>query len=154
MPEDSLIEEFKESCLDAHNRLRKDYGAPPLKWADDVATQASNWAQNLAEKGYKQHSENQLLGENIHITTLDEDISGEGLVDLWEKETEYYDFDNPRWQKGTERFTQMVWKSTTEIGIAKAKMLNAERYVVVINYRPPGNTNRPNDFKKNVLPKQ
>ena len=41
-----------------------------------------------------------MLGENIHITTLDEDISGEGLVDLWEKETEYYDFDNPRWQKG------------------------------------------------------
>ena len=56
--------------------------------------------------------------------------------------------------KGTERFTQMVWKSTSEIGIAKVKMVNNERYVVVVNYRPLGNTNRPNDFKKNVLPKQ
>ena len=48
----------------------------------------------------------------------------------------------------------MVWKSSVEVGIAKTKMVNAERYVVVVNYRPLGNTNRPNDFKKNVSSKK
>ncbi|XP_071802697.1 Golgi-associated plant pathogenesis-related protein 1-like [Asterias amurensis] len=154
MPEGAQLDEFQESCLEAHNRVREAHGAVPLRWSEDVAAQAASWAQNLAEKGYRQHSENQLLGESIHISTMDDDVSGEGLVDIWQGEADYFDFDKPRWQKGTERFTQMIWKSSAEIGIAKVKMVNTERFVTVVNYRPPGNSNRPNDFKKNVLPKQ
>ena len=41
-----------------------------------------------------------MLGESIHISTMDDDVSGDGLVDIWKRETDYFDFDKPRWQKG------------------------------------------------------
>lgn len=53
---------------------------------------------------------------------------------------------------GTFNFTQMIWKSTTEIGVGISRVKGQDRYVVVTHYRCPGNNNMPGEFKKNVLP--
>jgi hypothetical protein len=51
-------------------------------------------------------------------------------------------------------FSQMLWKSSAEMGVGVAKMFGRDRYVVVTQYRPPGNGNMPGEFRKNVLPQQ
>lgn len=52
---------------------------------------------------------------------------------------------------GTSHFTQMIWKSTTDVGIAKVRLESSNKYVIVVHYKPAGNTNRPGDYGKNVF---
>ncbi|XP_072015667.1 Golgi-associated plant pathogenesis-related protein 1-like [Amphiura filiformis] len=145
-------DDFQEQCLTAHNKVRAQHQGQPLTFSDDLLTAAKNWAETLAERGFLQHSESQSYGENIMIT--DEDISAEEVVERWAAEEEKYDYDQARWQKGTTHFTQMVWRISTEFGIYKTKMTKKDRYVIVATYKALGNTNRPGDYSKNVLPKE
>jgi hypothetical protein len=46
-------------------------------------------------------------------------------------------------------FTQVIWKESTELGIAKAKGKNGSTYIVA-NYNPGGNMM--GDYKDNVFP--
>jgi Cysteine-rich secretory protein family len=48
-------------------------------------------------------------------------------------------------------FTQVVWKSSKELGVGKAKSRSGRIYVVA-NYYPPGNYQ--GQFAQNVLPPQ
>lgn len=45
----------------------------------------------------------------------------------------------------------MVWKSTTRLGVAKAKAPNGF-WIVVARYFPAGNMSSQEDFESNVLP--
>lgn len=142
------LDDFQQSVLDAHNKLRMERGVPTLKWAEDIATTADNWAQNIAEKGYLQNSDNQVLGENIMLTT--DDISGDQVVLKWLEQEDIYDYERQRWQRGTSQFTQMLWRASTEFAVAKAPLKNKDGFVIVANYRPRGNGNRPGEYEKNV----
>ncbi|XP_041481165.1 Golgi-associated plant pathogenesis-related protein 1-like [Lytechinus variegatus] len=142
------LDDFQQSVVDAHNKLRSERGLPNLAWAEDISTSASNWAQNISEKGYLQNSDNQVLGENILMTT--EDVNGDEVVSRWLQEEKLFDYDNMRWQRGTSRFTQMIWRSSTEIGVAKVPLRNKKGFVIVANYRPRGNGNRPGEYQKNI----
>lgn len=48
-------------------------------------------------------------------------------------------------------FTQVVWKSSTEVGVGKAT--DGKMTFVVGRYSPPGNLSNPGYFQENVLPK-
>lgn len=76
-----------------------------------------------------------------------------------------YEYDTPGWQAGTNYFTQVVWKTTEEIGVGRAFILpdttdgngdmtthagNLSEQVVVAFYRPAGNNNRVGQFAANV----
>ena len=50
----------------------------------------------------------------------------------------------------TGHFTQLVWKSTTDIGCGLAIIKN--KVYGVTNYFPPGNYIGSSNFRKNVLP--
>lgn len=47
-------------------------------------------------------------------------------------------------------FTQVVWKSTTEVGVGLAT--DGKTVFVVGQYKPAGNMTNPGFFKDNVLP--
>lgn len=145
-------DDFQEACITATNKVRAEHGALPLTWSDDLLMAAKNWAETLAERGFLQHSESQLYGENIIIST--EDLSADETVDKWAAEEEDYDYGKARWQKGTSHFTQMVWRTSTEFGIYKTKMLRKDSYVIVATYKALGNSNKHGDYAKNVQPKQ
>uniref|UniRef100_UPI00398F372F cytochrome c1-like isoform X2 n=1 Tax=Pristiophorus japonicus TaxID=55135 RepID=UPI00398F372F len=49
-----------------------------------------------------------------------------------------------------ERFTQMIWRETTDMGIAYA--MSDKGSFVVAQYQPRGNTSKPDSFVNNVLP--
>lgn len=76
-------------------------------------------------------------------------------IDHFYSEIKYYDFNNPGFSMQTGHFTQVVWKSSIEIGVGIATHDDAtyqHRTVVCISYSPPGNYE--GEFPENVSPPQ
>ncbi|KAK3577800.1 hypothetical protein CHS0354_024843 [Potamilus streckersoni] len=145
---------FRQEVFLAHNCYRRFHNCKELCLADDLTRHAQEWANDLACKGYPLYSELTDTGENvvtIHIPN-ETSLSGFEVCRQWYEEGKRFDFSTPKWQKGTRNFTQMIWKSSTEIGIGIAKVQGQQRYIVVVNYRPPGNGNMPGEFLRNITP--
>lgn len=90
---------------------------------------------------------NSKYGENIYWTSLNE-INGYKPVKYWYEEMHGYEFTVSAFNEHTKRFTQIVWKSTVQLGVGKAKGVNGGVFVVA-NYDPPGNEH--GRFFENVL---
>ena len=75
------------------------------------------------------------MGENIFVYQGKE-ASAESAVNEQYNESKNFDF-NKDYQKGTEHFTQIIWKDTKEVGFGKANKGN--KWFIVANYYPPGN---------------
>jgi len=125
---------FIKTCLDQHNVLRAKHGSPPLTLNADLGKIAQAWANELAKKGNMEHSTSG-FGENVYWCT--DPVDGKRPVDQWYSEIKDYNFSNLVGQKGTGHFTQVIWKSSQEVGIAMAK--GPKGFFVVANYNPPGN---------------
>ena len=54
------------------------------------------------------------------------------------------------WSVGCGHFTQVVWKSSRQLGVGKAKSFDARQVFVVCMYYPAGNY--VGRYKDNVLP--
>lgn len=52
----------------------------------------------------------------------------------------------------TMNFTQLIWRASSDIGVGVAKVKGKDKCVIVAQYRPVGNGNKPGEFRKNVLP--
>ena len=93
-------------------------------------------------------------GENLYCSS--DSKSGPGHIDKceqvkaavasWYNEVTLYDWGYPGYTAGTGRFTQVVWKSSSRMGIGVASNSKGMTYVVA-NYDPPGNEGR---FEENV----
>jgi hypothetical protein len=96
------------------------------------------------------HSDNTQLGENLYAfgssgQTLPRP---EAVVDRWYSEIQNYNFNKPGFHTRTGHFTQLVWKSSKELGMGIAQAADGTWYVVA-NYSPPGNIS--GQFPLNVL---
>ena len=91
---------------------------------------------NIARKSY---------GENIDIIPP---IHGRDIVDYWYNAISLYNFQTPRSSPRINQFTQLVWKSSREIGVGVA-FSKSGAYHVVVRYSPPGNI--PGQYRSNVL---
>ncbi|XP_046547164.1 Golgi-associated plant pathogenesis-related protein 1-like isoform X1 [Haliotis rubra] len=146
---------FKQEMIKGHNSFRMCHGSPELSPSEDLCKESQVWANSLSERGYLQYSETSGVGENIIFLDLNgKDPVGEEVSKQWYRECAKYDYSTPRWRKGAMNFTQMIWRSTSEIGVGISKVKGQDRYVVVTQYRPAGNNNMPGEFRKNVLPPQ
>lgn len=90
-------------------------------------------------------------GESSHLPT------GEEVVAIWEEEAKFFDFERPRWNPSNlpgmqincplfaecQRFSQMVWRDTTELGAARYWNTANNCVAIVCLYRPNGNSNAP-----------
>ncbi|KAJ7752807.1 PR-1-like protein [Mycena maculata] len=130
-----------DAYLYAHNIVRAAHGAQDLVWNMTLATQAQTWANTCQV----QHSDGSLLdnpyGENIIAATGQFPIS-DAIHQFTLDESEY----DPAAANPTyTHFTQVVWKSTTQLGCAVAHCegifdpsLGMASYYVCL-YDPPGN---------------
>jgi hypothetical protein len=77
---------------------------------------------------------------------------GSNCVKSWYNEVKKYNFKNPGFAMATGHFTQLVWKSSTRLGLglAAGKHGRSNAYYCVAEYSPPGNY--ANEFRENVLP--
>lgn len=98
------------------------------------------------------YSLNQTYGESVYSGwTADPNtkIKARDCVDKWYSEINDYSFGREPEQLNCGHFTQLVWKTTKEIGVGSAKSKSGKLYVVA-NYYPPGNYS--GHFSKNVTP--
>ncbi len=138
-----------QQILSAHNAYRSELGLPSLTWSEELATFAQAWANELANnrgcqlihRPYESNSPwSQQYGENIFsgsspsYTFLD-------AVKSWGSEKK--DFDRKTRKCIGEwytcgHYTQIIWKSTTQVGCALARCPDGS-VIVVCNYNPAGN---------------
>lgn len=143
--QNGLTSEEARAVLEHHNKVRRDVGSPPLQWSDRLSAFAQRWAEKLAKDGCdmehrprtgewaQQYGENIFWGSADSYTPLDASES-------WYEEIADYRYgvlDYNNWYK-TGHYTQMVWNTTTKMGMGKAYCAGGE-VIIVANYDPPGN---------------
>jgi uncharacterized protein YkwD len=136
-----------KALTDAHNRLRARHCAPPLAWSTKLAASAQQWAGTLRAHGCAMQHSGGPHGENLAGGTaglLDE----AAVVNMWYDESRHYNFKNGGFSMKTGHFTQVVWRTTTQLGCAVARCPGID--VWVCQYDPPGNVQ--GAFRENVLP--
>lgn len=104
---------------------------------------AKEWADKLAIDGNLSHRPNCPYGENVfghRSSDLSHVVSPKDACDKWYSEIEKHDFTKePSGNLVSGHFTQMIWKDSTEMGIAMAKGKDDGKTFVVANYKPCGN---------------
>lgn len=140
---------FEEDALNAHNQLRKKHGAQELVLNKEISAVAQKWAEQVAKSGKFGHSKREdrkyksnVMGENMAMkyTSSGDDFTGEQATNQWYEEIKDWDFTKSAGtgRGATGHFTQVVWASSREFGIGKAKAKDG-KWFVCANYSPAGN---------------
>jgi Cysteine-rich secretory protein family/Tectonin domain len=138
------------SIVAAQNAYRSDpaINAPNLQWDSTLATGAQTWADNLATNVHQlQHSDpsmRQGLGENIASATTGSKTPAQ-MADMWGAlEKPYFKpgiFPNVSTDssKVVGHYTQVIWKTTTNVGCGIATDSTTGNTYLVCRYSPQGN---------------
>jgi uncharacterized protein YkwD len=129
-------ETMRREILEAHNRVRAAAGVPPLVWSDNLAGVAQSWAQQLVSEGRLHHRANPRYGENLYLIAGAQATPND-VVSAWAGEQKNYDYRTNTCRSQCGHYTQIVWRTTKELGCAVARSRNTE--VWVCEYNPPGN---------------
>lgn len=133
--------------LAAHNAVRARHCAPPLVWSAELAAVAQRWADQLRNAGCAfDHSQTQ-YGENLAAATAGS-LDHQGVVDMWYREIDQYDFARGGFTMATGHFTQVVWAGSQRLGCGLSSCGGMQTWVC--NYDPPGNYG--GQFDRNVVP--
>ncbi len=147
--------------LDEHNTLRANVGVPNLRWSEPLARQAATWADTLKRSGCTmKHSHVARIGENLYWASplktgsrnkgksawkwrlTPQPIKEKTVVAAWATEQPWYSRSSNTCEappgKTCGHYTQMVWKTTTEVGCGKAICEDSSQ-VWVCNYAPASN---------------
>jgi len=120
---------------------------------------AQKYAEKLLKMGKLEHSKTEYkgkrVGENLAMfketKSKNNETSGKLASDLWYKEIKVHDFKRD-YQAKSGHFSQLVWKSSKEVGFGFAKSprksANGNEVYVVAMYSPAGNVVK--QFKENV----
>jgi pathogenesis-related protein 1 len=125
--------------LGAHNAVRSAHGAAPLKWSSDLAQRAEAYGDKCQFAHTNGALSSTPYGENIAAGTGDFGVFD--AVRSFVSDQDQYNPANPTFL----RFTQVIWKSTTEIGCAVSECnglfgpKTGTAYLYVCLYNPPGN---------------
>ena len=126
--------------VSAHNQVRATVASPALRWSSALAQQAQRWADHLrsAMSCAMAHSHAENVGENLAWAS-GQRLTPASVVGMWANEARDFDPVSGRCASGSVcgHYTQVVWKSTREVGCGMASCGRNE--VWVCNYSPPGN---------------
>ena len=143
---------FEQDCLDRHNSLRFRHGTGALVWDEAIASGARNWSQFLLHNQSLLHDRTYPFGENLGFFAITpaQNICNSAaetscvrcsqIVDQW-----YSEISNFNFNVGTPNdpslpylhFTQLVWRSSSKLGMGVASEGNSHYFVA--RYDPRGN---------------
>ncbi|KAF9012629.1 extracellular SCP domain-containing protein Pry1 [Cyathus striatus] len=130
---------WSDQVISAHNDARAEYGADALTWNEDMYIPTLQWSQTCIF----QHSNETTYGETLYASMAANTTIGDA-VKTWIAEAANYDYETPEYSENTGNFTQVVWKSTTQVACTMANcpggsiFLRPSKYIVC-RYTPPGN---------------
>ena len=127
---------FEEEMLAAHNVVRQQVSVPRLGWSRKLAAVAQKWADHLLATGRFEHQANNPHGENL-FEARGQEATPLDVVAAWAAEAYEYDYRTNTCRGRCGHYTQLVWRTTREVGCASAS--RGLRQVVVCEYSPPGN---------------
>uniref|UniRef100_A0A914XXH6 SCP domain-containing protein n=1 Tax=Panagrolaimus superbus TaxID=310955 RepID=A0A914XXH6_9BILA len=162
---------FRKAMLDVHNRFRYMHGSELLTYDPKLEVAATAWANKLSAKGSCLSHENRKgMGENLFFFAAeyftDPMTMAEAVVRTFYAEGKNYDYTRYKrnfFQVG--HFTQLIWKSTTKLGVGiSIKKFSGRRtgpcqphrpstmLYIVVKYSPEGNVQVPSVYLNNVKP--
>jgi len=130
-------------CLIAHNNNRTALGLNNLTWSPTLAASAQAWSDSIAYTQKFAHSGTGGVGENLaggtawYYTTP-------RLIQLWTDEKIYFtpgifpDISTTGKWDVVGHYSQVVWRSTTQVGCGLSLSSNGNNYLVC-QYYPAGN---------------
>lgn len=148
-----LTRKEQVEMVKSHNAWRQRVGAPDLTWSNTLATTAQHYATTLSQVGCEMRHSGNGYGENLYWSSPNiksyssgrkiyelKAVSAKDVAKPWADEIKDYDYYNNTCRQGSMcgHYTQMVWKSTTEVGCGKAICSNNAQ-IWVCNYNPAGN---------------
>ena len=135
------IDHDLQGALDVHNAARAEVGVAPLTWDEALAEEAVAYAQELAKRHRFEHARDRNgHGENLWWYSASTNTPMSEASQWWYDEIKLYRYRKccgPNFSE-TGHYTQMVWHSTTAVGIGVAVSSRGETYVVA-RYNPTGN---------------
>lgn len=134
---------FISAMLQQHNSYRAALQLPPLEWSPALASDAFDWARQLAEADKGQHDPGIAgkEGENLWWGTANAFSFGD-MVRAWGNEKKFFRegiFPDCKTSRGAVvgHYTQIVWRNTRSVGCALVG--NGRNDFLVCRYSPPGN---------------
>lgn len=122
---------FEKDILNAHNEKRAIHGVQSLEWNATLVEFAADYAaSSFSCNNVTLVHSNGPHGENLAAGYS----GGYDPVDAWYDEIELYDFDNPGFNESTGHFTQLIWKSTCQLGCARVICDNAWGQYTICEY--------------------
>jgi hypothetical protein len=141
-----FLNAFRNAALEAHNIYRGLCGVPSLIESDYLNMLAQ---ANITKLTNLNLSGSQIFNGNWFQfktnTTLNDDEDFKNLamkcVESWYSEITKYDFNKPGYSYETSFYTQLVWKSTTNVGFGLNffKVNDINYYTINAIYSPSGN---------------
>jgi Cysteine-rich secretory protein family len=140
--------DLKSIVLAVHNRERAAVGVPPLVWNDTLAADARTYAQYLVQTGKFEHPSAEWVAAHP-MSPESENLAGRHgsfpptvpiaqEMQGWIAEKNVFQgLPSATGDNTVGHYTQMIWKSTTQVGCATATANNYD--VLVCRYTPPGN---------------
>jgi len=143
----------RAAMLAAHNRWRAQVGVGELTYSPSLEVSAQAWADQLKQTNQcrMQHSKTEgRYGENLYWSSAlrwsdgrreQAQVPPAKVVDSWGSEKRDYSYEKNSCKPGKVcgHYTQVVWKTSTEVGCAMAVCADSQDQVWVCQYQPAGN---------------
>ncbi|EFJ45208.1 hypothetical protein VOLCADRAFT_94361 [Volvox carteri f. nagariensis] len=137
---------YAQQSLDTHNYYRSRHqSTAPLRWSSTLEADAQAWANRCVFE----HANNGATGQGENLAWGYSDAKS--AIDAYYSEGAGYAYgvSQPADWYSVGHFTQVVWRSTTDLGCAVATCNGGQQFHVC-RYYPPGNY--VGEYAENVLP--
>ncbi|GAA4936241.1 uncharacterized protein YkwD [Nonomuraea thailandensis] len=151
---DSTTPEFQSEALAQANAYRAKHHAPALVMDPELNAYAKERALSRSEQEGLAAGHTGLrgqTGENIFWGGGSAALPGSDAVNKWYDEISSYDFDAAKFSSDAGHFTQLVWKSSTKVGIARAAGQGSKYFETYIVFVFEERGNMEGAFAENVL---
>ncbi|KAI5640718.1 hypothetical protein M9H77_00429 [Catharanthus roseus] len=119
----SFAQNSIKDYLDAHNAARAQVGVGPMRWDNQLAAYALDYANKQKGRCPNLIHSGGPYGENLAAGSGD--FSGKQAVDMWVAERRYYH--------------HVVWRNSVRLGCARVRCNDSRWWYVICSYAPRGN---------------